>query len=87
MNLFFRAPPYILMNIDDGLSTADVAKKSKMTYSHTNKVIHTFNYLNLIYITKKGSRNVITLSNKGKQVQDYFKKIVEVIEDARRAQG
>jgi len=73
--LFITKHVEILLAIDDETTIADVAKKSKTTYSHTFKAIGTMLEHNLV---KKEGR-VVSLTQRGLEVRDKIMQIKKLL--------
>ena len=67
---FLREKPVrILVNLLDGAAyVSSLAKKAKMTYSHTSKILNLMEEAGIIEFKKDGKKRVAVLTNKGKEL-------------------
>ena len=56
-----------------------VAKEVDCTYSHTVRTIQELQSKGLLTLNKKGRKNIIELTKTGKELADYFDKILKII--------
>jgi len=73
---FTRKPADILFNIKDGDYITIVGKKTRITFSHTIKIINEFEEHKLITIKKEGRLKLIFLTTLGEELQYKIKDII-----------
>ena len=79
--LFFKKPVDILLSIRDGNIISKVANKVGTTYAHTNHICHKFEEEGIITLEPKGRSSVIRLTEKGRILQNYLRKMVGVLKN------
>ncbi len=67
---FLREKPVrILVKLLDGdTHVSCLAKRVKMTYSHTSKILNLMEEAGIIEFKKNGKKRIATLTNKGKEL-------------------
>lgn len=83
IDVFFKKKPILILTTlltDEKARYGTIlAKKTDCTYSHTVKILNTLNKLKLIEFEKRGRIKLVRLTNKGKQIADYIKKIESLL--------
>jgi len=80
--LFLKAPSKLLNNCIDGRTKTQVARESKLTYSHVSKATNELEELELISISSKDNRSSsVSLTKKGNTVLNHINKIKELIRE------
>lgn len=83
IEILFKKKPMLILTtllLDEKARYGTVlAKKTDCTYSHTVKILNTLNKLKLIEFEKRGRIKLIKLTNKGRQVAEYVRKIESLV--------
>ncbi len=81
--IFFRRKPTLILltlYLDETAKYGSkLSKKTDCTYSHTVKILKAFEKLKLIEFEKKGRKKMIKLTNKGKEIAEYIKKVKDLL--------
>ena len=69
----------VFLNIRNGSYAQQLTKTCDITYSHLINVLQDMKRANLINLETIGRKKIITLTNKGKSVQEELFNIMEVL--------
>ena len=78
-NMMLRKAHTVLLAVDGHECVYDISKKVDISYCHTVKIITNLEIGKMITIDKEGRRNVIRLTDAGKEAQEHLFKLKEVI--------
>ncbi len=83
VEFFFKKKPAIvlitLLTDERAKYGSILAKKTDCTYSHAVKILKNLEKLKIIEFEKKGRTKLIKLTNKGKEIAQYIKKIIDTL--------
>ncbi len=82
MITFFQEISLVFMELRDGDYIRRLSRKVKSSDSHITNVVKKFKRLKLITFEKDGKRNIISLTKKGRSIQEEMFKI-KLVEDQR----
>ena len=75
--LLFTTSPKVIYLFREGDTRTTLMKKTKSTYSHICKIINGFEDKGIMGSEKRGRETLLHLSEKGKQIQDLIRPIME----------
>jgi predicted transcriptional regulator len=79
---FFKRQAVLLAKLQfypAGCHISELARISKTTYSHAYDIIKKCTDAGLIIVEKKSRKNIIILTEKGKQVAEYLNKLERLL--------
>lgn len=80
-NIFFRKKPSLmlvsLLEEGKGKYGSLLAKQVDCTYSHAVKILQNLQKLSLVTFEKKGRIKIIKLTDRGRDIGEYIKKIID----------